>query len=172
MEEKRQKFFRRVGEVSVFLRGKVEGFMVVGSGALLACGVPMRDFPHDIDLEVKCSDVQWKVFEALAEAVGNDYYKRKEEDFALKTLYEKKPCIFSIKGYNDEDILLNVWKVKKFNHPCVYVNGIPYATVASVLEVKMMIGRKKDYRDLTYIIKNLTQIAIKCGNEDDIEEKY
>ena len=166
--EEREKFFNKITKVHRFVLDKVEAYMVVGSGALYACGIPLARAPHDIDLEVICSDAQWKVFEALAESDGNDFHKNKEEDFALKNFFVDKPCIFNIKVKgSDEKILVNVWRVKKFNNSYLSNHSIKFATVESVLKIKMLYGRKKDWRDLTYIIKNLTLLAEQCDKEGD-----
>lgn len=85
--EEREKFFNKITKVHRFVLDKVEAYMVVGSGALYACGIPLARAPHDIDLEVICSDAQWKVFEALAESEGNDFHKNKEKDCALKNFF-------------------------------------------------------------------------------------
>lgn len=171
--EEREKFFNKITKVHRFVLDKVEAYMVVGSGALYACGIPLARAPHDIDLEVICSDAQWKVFEALAESEGNDFHKNKEKDCALKNFFENKPCVFNIKVKgSDEKILVNVWRVKKFNHPYLCNYSIKFATVESTLKIKMLYGRKKDWRDLTYIIKNLTLLAEQCDKESDFEEVY
>lgn len=174
--KEREKFFNKINKVHKFMLDKVDSYMVVGSGALYACGIPIGRVPHDIDLEVMCSNLQWKVFEALAESEGNDFHKNKEKDCALKNFSENKPCIFSIKvKESDEKILVNVWRVKKFNHSYLcshsylYDYSIKIATVESVLKIKMLYGRKKDWRDLTYIIKNLTLLAEQSDKESDFE---
>lgn len=168
--EEREKFFNKIDKVHKFVLDKVDSYMVVGSGALYACGIPIGRVPHDIDLEVICSDAQWKVFEDLAESEGNDFHKSEEKDCALKNFFENKPCIFSIKVKgSDEKILVNAWRVKKFNHSYLSNHSIKFATVESVLKIKMLYGRKKDWRDLTYIIRNLIQLVEKSYKESDFE---
>ena len=55
MEEKLVNFKRKLGAVADFLESRDLKFMVVGSGALLTCGIPIRREVGDIDLEVCCS---------------------------------------------------------------------------------------------------------------------
>ena len=169
--EEREKFFNKINKVHKFVLDKVDSYMVVGSGALYACGIPIDRVPHDIDLEVICSDAQWKIFEALAESEGNDFHKNKGKIAHCRTFFENKPCIFNIKVKgSDEKILVNVWRVKKFNHSYLSNHSVKLATVESVLKIKMLYGRKKDWRYLTYIIKNLTMLVEQSDKESDFEE--
>lgn len=147
MEEKLAKFDRQIEKVKKFLDERNLPFMVVGSGALLKCGIPLRREVSDIDLEVCCTEEQEKVFKDLQDAT-NPY----NTDY--RVLDSSKPYIFMYRN-----IKVNVWVVKEFTHDqWVMNNGIRYATIYSVLKKKMSYRRVKDYEDLNHIVKTLLEI--------------
>lgn len=147
MEEKLVNFKRKLGAVADFLESRGLKFMVVGSGALLTCGIPIRREVGDIDLEVCCNGKEADVFKVLQDATfpQNSQYQSLKSD---------KPYIFTYRG-----VKVNVWAVEEFSHKqCVEKDGILYATAYSVLKKKMAYRRPKDLEDLTHIVKTLLEI--------------
>jgi len=132
-------------------------FLVVGSLALKTCGLPIKDVPHDIDVEVESNDESdhmrlVSLFSALADAYGSDYYK--ENEYRIEG-NANKPFIFEFNG-----TLINIWLVKEFTHRYIYLDYVKYATIYSVLKAKMSYHRPKDYRDLNYIISELQKLGL------------
>jgi hypothetical protein len=132
-------------------------FLVVGSMALKVCGLPIKEVPHDLDIEVSYKDEEDKVrltklFSALSDAYGNYYYKT--EEYRIEGV-SSKPFIFEFNG-----TLVNVWLVNSFTHQYVWLDYVKYATIYSVLKAKMTYGRPKDFRSLSYIISELNKLGL------------
>ena len=144
MEEKLRKFNRDLEVISDFLENQHLTFMVVGSGALLTCGIPIKREVGDIDIEVCCDEKEARVFKILQDASFPQYSQ-------YQILKKDKPYIFTYKG-----IKVNVWVVEEFTHKqWVEKNHIRFATVYSVLQRKMAYKRVKDFDDLNHIAKAL-----------------
>lgn len=147
MEQKLKKFNEDLKKFKKFLDEKKIDFMVVGSGALLSCGIPLNRCCNDIDIEVICNEDDEKFFKLL-QASSNI---KVENDYTGKTF----PYIFTYQG-----IKINVWVVNYFSHNHYLLNdfGVKIASVFSVLKRKMDYRRRKDYEDLNYIIKTFIEI--------------
>lgn len=126
--------------VRKFMESQNMDFLIVGSGALLMCGIPLSREPHDVDIEVICTKEQEQKLKVLHEA--ND---------SVKGSSPNCPYIFKIK-----DIPVNVWVVDEFTHKhTIKCDNIKYATVSSVLQKKMSYKRSKDFQDLLNIVTGL-----------------
>lgn len=151
-------FKSNVNVLKRFLDSQKLDFMVVGSGALLICGFPLGREPHDIDVEVQCTEEQEKVLKTAADLCGNNFYETKEE-YPEITGFDHKPYIFQLPLSNGK-IIVNAWAVRKFTHKqFVTSDDVKYATVTSVLRRKMAYKRIKDYRDANAIISNIISIV-------------
>lgn len=124
-------------------------FMIGGSLALKVCGVELGRDVSDIDAEVVLKDAsQVVLFDALAAASPLDVSK-------LTYPQETSPHIF-VFGMT----VFNVWVKEKFTHEVfVWKDYIKYAGVMSVLKEKMKYQRVKDYKDMTFLINKLSNLA-------------
>lgn len=150
MEEKLRDFNRKLEVIQDFLDEQKQEYMLVGSGALLCCGIPLSRFCGDVDLEVIETEENAKLFKMLQGATLplNDEYKGE------KMNGHNLPFMFVYKG-----IEVNVWLVEAFNHTqWVWKNNMKIATVYSVLKKKMGLQRVKDFQDLQYIIKTFSEL--------------
>lgn len=145
MKAKLEDFNKKLKVVQDFLDEHHQRYMLVGSGALLNCGIPLPRFCGDVDLEVIEDNDNGKLFKMLQDATTqvDDEYK------SLKRDGKGMPFIFTYKG-----VRVNIWLVKKFNHEqWVWKNNMKVATVYSVLKKKMELKRVKDFQDLQHIVK-------------------
>lgn len=150
MEAKLKDFNEKLAVVRNFLDEQRVIYMLVGSGALLTCGIPLERYCGDIDLEVIETDENAKLFKTLQDATTQDDNEYK----SLKRDGRGMPFMFTYKG-----IKVNIWLVKKFNHTqWVWKNNIKVATVYSVLKKKMELKRVKDYKDLNHIVKTFMEL--------------
>lgn len=151
MEAKLRDFNEKLGVIQDFLDDHQQKYMLVGSGALLSCGIPLPRFCGDVDLEVIETEENVKMFKMLQDATTplyNHEYKGKKRDG------KELPFMFTYK-----DIKVNVWLVKAFNHTqWVWKNNMKIATVYSVLKKKMSYKRVKDFQDLQHIVKTFMEL--------------
>ena len=108
MEAKLRDFNEKLEVIQDFLDDHQQQYMLVGSGALLICGIPLSRFCGDVDLEVIETEENVKMFKMLQDATTpfyNHEYKGKKRDG------KELPFMFTYK-----DIKVNVWLVKAFNH--------------------------------------------------------
>jgi hypothetical protein len=151
MEVKLRDFNEKLRVVQDFLDDHHQNYMLVGSGALLSCGIPLPRFCGDVDLEVIETEENVKMFKMLQDATipfCNHEYKGKKMDG------KELPFVFMYKN-----IKVNVWLVKAFNHTqWVWKNNMKIATVYSVMKKKMSYKRVKDFQDLQYIIKTFIEL--------------
>ena len=150
MKAKLEDFNKKLKVVQDFLDEHHQRYMLVGSGALLNCGIPLQRFCNDVDLEVIEDNDNGKLFKMLQDATTqvDDEYK------SLKKDGKGMPFMFTYKG-----VKVNIWLVKKFNHEhWVWKNNIKVATVYSVLKKKMSYKRVKDFQDLNGIIKTFAEL--------------
>lgn len=151
MEAKLRDFNEKLAVIRNFLDEQRMNYMLVGSGALLTCGIPMERYCGDIDLEVIEADENVKLFKMLQDATT----KGEEDEYkSLKKDGRGMPFIFTYKG-----IKVNIWLVKTFSHKqWVWKNNIKVATVYSVLKKKMELKRVKDFQDLQHIVKTFMEL--------------
>ena len=151
MEAKLRDFNEKLGVIQDFLDDHQQKYMLVGSGALLSCGIPLPRFCGDVDLEVIETEENVKMFKMLQDATTpfyNHEYKGKKRNG------KELPFMFTYK-----DIKVNVWLVKAFNHTqWVWKNNMKIATVYSVLKKKMEMKRIKDFQDLQHIVKTFLEL--------------
>ena len=150
MEAKIKDFNEKLRVVQDFLDNHQQHYMLVGSGALLSCGVPLPRCCNDVDLEVIETEGNAKLFQTLQDATTtlNNEYKGK------KMNGKELPFIFTYKN-----VKVNVWLVEAFSHEeWVWKNNVKIATVYSVLKKKMSYKRDKDKEDLLSIIKTLASL--------------
>lgn len=151
MEAKLRDFNEKLEVIQDFLDDHQRQYMLVGSGALLSCGIPLPRFCGDVDLEVIETEENAKMFKMLQDATTpfyNHEYKGKKRDG------KELPFMFTYK-----DIKVNVWLVKAFNHTqWVWKNNMKIATVYSVLKKKMELKRVKDFQDLQHIVKTFMEL--------------
>lgn len=139
------KFEDDMAKVARFFDNQNIPFIVVGSGALLMCGIPLGRNAGDIDVEVLRNEKSGKFFTTLQEVTCD-----KNPDY----VGDNKPFTFFYKG-----IKVNVWLVDNYTHRHIIKrNNIRYATAYSVLKQKMAYKRKKDYEDLNHIIKAFLEL--------------
>ena len=150
METKLKDFNEKLGVIQNFLDDPQQQYMLVGSGALLNCGIPLPRFCGDVDLEVIEDNGNEKLFKMLQDAATqND-----EEYKSLKRDGRRMPFMFTYKG-----IRVNIWLDKTFTHEqWVWKNNIKIATVYSVLKKKMSYKRVKDFQDLQHIVKTFMEL--------------
>lgn len=127
-------------------------FMIGGSLALKVCGVELGRDVSDIDVEVVLKDAsQVVLFDALTAASPLDASEFKQ----AYSQVEESPYIFVF-----GETIFNVWVKKKFTHEVfVWKDYIKYAGVMSVLKEKMRYQRVKDYKDMTFLINKLSNLA-------------
>ena len=65
MEAKLRDFNEKLEVIQDFLDDHQEQYMLVGSGALLSCGIPLPRFCGDVDLEVIETEENVKMFKML-----------------------------------------------------------------------------------------------------------
>ena len=150
MKAKLEDFNKKLKVVQDFLDEHHQRNMLVGSGALLNCGIPLPRFCGDVDLEVIEDNDNGKLFKMLQDATTQDDNEYK----SLKRDGRGMPFIFTYKG-----VKVNIWLVKKFNHEqWVWKNNIKVATVYSVLKKKMELKRVKYFQDLQHIVKTFMEL--------------
>lgn len=150
MKAKLEDFNKKLKVVQDFLNEHHQRYMLIGSGALLNCGIPLQRFCNDVDLEVIEDNDNGKLFKMLQDATTkvDDEYK------SLKRDGKGMPFMFTYKG-----VKVNIWLVKNFNHEqWVWKNNMKVATVYSVLKKKMSYKRVKDFQDLNGIIKTFAEL--------------
>lgn len=152
MEAKLRDFNEKLEVIQDFLDDHQQKYMLVGSGALLSCGIPLPRFCGDVDLEVIETEENVKMFKMLQDATMpffyNHEYKGKKMDG------KNMPFMFIYKG-----IKVNIWLVKIFSHTqWVWKDNMRIATVYSVLKKKMSYKRVKDFQDLNEIIKTFAEL--------------
>lgn len=151
MKAKLEDFNKKLKVVKDFLDEHHQQYMLVGSGALLYCGIPLSRFCSDVDLEVIEDNDNGKLFKMLQDATTqgeDDEYK------SLKRDGKGMPFMFTYKS-----VRVNIWLVKTFNHEqWVWKNNIKVATVYSVLKKKMSYKRVKDFQDLNGIMKTFMEL--------------
>lgn len=151
MEAKLRDFNEKLKVIQDFLDEHYQKYMLVGSGALLNCGIPLQRFCNDVDLEVIEDNDNGKLFKMLQDATTQS---KDDEYKSLKRDGKEMPFTFTYKG-----VRVNIWLVKTFNHGhWVWKNGIKIATVYSVLKKKMSYKRAKDFQDLNGIIKTFAEL--------------
>lgn len=151
METKLRDFNEKLRVIQEFLDDHHQLYMLVGSGALLNCGIPLPRFCGDVDLEVIEDEENRKLFKTLQDATTQG---ENEEYKSLKRDGRGMPFVFTYKG-----IKVNIWLVKAFNHTqWVWKNNIRIATVYSVLKKKMSYKRVKDFQDLQHIVKTFMEL--------------
>lgn len=150
METKLRDFNEKLRVIQDFLDKHKQQYMLVGSGALLICGIPLPRFCGDVDLEVKETEENFKLFQTLQDATT----QVDEEYKSLKRDGKGMPFMFTYKG-----VKVNIWLVNKFNHEqWVWKNNIKVATVYSVMKKKMELKRIKDFQDLQHIVKTFMEL--------------
>lgn len=141
-----------------FLGNKIP-FMVVGSIAWKALGLPLNREIKDIDIEIICDDEEkLLVFENICKEQGGKLHLDKEEDI---THFEHKPYVFYAFG-----IEFNIWVSKEtfFHKKSVSCGGILIPTVDEVVKIKAQYHRSKDLEDLLGLSKALMSVI--CGEEN------
>ena len=144
--------------MTIFLEGEKIPYIVVGSIALRALGVPLNREVHDIDIEVIASERQEQIFKEFADASGNHLHEQKETSLRG---FEHKPYMFICNGTQ-----INVWVSRgKFSHPrTVQICGIGFPTVDTLFQAKATYHRPKDLQDFLFITQQL--IGTICGREN------
>lgn len=162
-KEEKAEFYRRLDVVLNYLQQQNiqhQQIMVVGSGALMTCGIPLETAPHDVDLEVCCDRIDEKVFKALADLCGNTFYQIKE-DYPKE--WKHKPYIFAIPdpAEGKDAIVVNVWVVDKFSRDddeIVWSHDVKFATAYGVLYHKAKYKRLKDVKDITSVATTFLEL--------------
>lgn len=150
MNTKLEDFNKKLKVVQDFLDEHHQQYMLVGSGALLNCGIPLQRFCNDVDLEVIEDDDNVKLFKMLQDATT----QREDEYNSLKRDGKGMPFVFTYKG-----IKVNIWLVKTFSHEqWVWKNNMKIATVYSVMKKKMSYKRVKDFQDLNEIMRTFMEL--------------
>jgi hypothetical protein len=144
--------------MNIYLREKRIPYIIVGSIALRALGIPLNREVHDIDIEVIANECQERIFKEFADASGNHLHEQKET--ALRE-FEHKPYMFICNGTQ-----VNVWVSReRFSHPrTVQIAGIGFPTVDTLLQAKATYHRPKDLDDFLFITQEL--MGTICGREN------
>ena len=144
--------------MNIYLRRERIPYLVVGSIALRALGVPLKRACHDVDIEVIANERQEQQFKEFAQASGTHLHEQQEQ--ALRG-FAHKPYVFYYRG-----VQINIWVSReKFSHPrTVLINGVAFPTVDSLLRAKATYHRPKDLEDFLYITQTL--IGTICGQEN------
>lgn len=157
-KEEKQIFYSKLNYVLAYLEKQnisKSNIMVLGSGALMTCGLPMDNAPHDIDLDIICSEEDERILKAITDIGGNSLYNNKET--YVNSVH--KPYIFKIPFQGFNDIIVNVWAVKEFSHAeFICREGIKYATAWDVLKVKASYARKKDTGDIVKLANKILSL--------------
>lgn len=162
-KEEKAEFYRHLDVVLNYLQQQNvqrQQVMVVGSGALMTCGIPLETAPHDIDLEVCCDRIGEKVFKALADLCGNTFYQIKEN---YPKEWKHKPYIFIIPDPKEgkDVITVNIWVVDKFSRDddeIVWSHGVRFATAYGILWHKAQYKRLKDVNDITSVATEILEL--------------
>lgn len=168
IEEIRQSFpflkeeiIHALTSVDILLQQNNIHYIVVGSIALKALGVPLNRDVGDIDIEVICDEEKEKIFEDIAKRQHSEFHKERE-DKAFRKFFEHKPYMFFILG-----IHINIWVSRKsFSHPQILYTkqGIGIPVVFELLNRKAIYHRPKDLDDFLFITKSL--ISMICGKKN------
>lgn len=145
--------------MGIHLLGNKIPFMVVGSIAWKALGLPLNREIKDIDIEIVCDDEEkLLLFENICKEQGSKLHLDEENDI---THFEHKPYMFYAFG-----IEFNIWVSKKtfFHKKSVSCGGILIPTVDEVVGIKAQYHRPKDLEDLLGLSKALMSMI--CGEEN------
>ena len=145
--------------MGIYLMGNKIPFMLVGSIAWKALGLPLNRDIKDIDLEIICEDDEkLQVFENICE-------KQKIKlnlDKAYTPGFENKlPYAFYAFG-----VEFNIWIDKKsfYHKRFLTCGGIMIPTVDELIEKKNKFHRQKDLEDLLCLNKEILKII--CGKNN------
>lgn len=139
----RKEFVYSLSNLKILLDEWNTRWVVVGSIAFAANGMPFKREIKDIDIEVVCNEEQETIFKNLSESQGVDFHNNKEINKFIKS--EHKPYIFNFFG-----VIVNVFAVKeKLTHPVILKRGeIPIPAINTLIESKANFHREKDLDDL------------------------
>lgn len=145
--------------MGIHLMGNQIPFMVVGSIAWKALGLPLNREIKDIDIEIICDDEEkLLLFENICKEQGSKLHLDEEKDIPH---FEHKPYIFYAFG-----VEFNIWvsKEKFFHEKFVSCGGILIPTVDEIVGIKVKYHRPKDLEDLLGLSKVLMSMI--CGKEN------
>lgn len=145
--------------MGIHLLGNKIPFMVVGSIAWKALGLPLNREIKDIDIEIICDDEEkLLLFENICKEQGSKLNFDEEKNIAN---FNHKPYIFYAFG-----IEFNIWVSKKtfFHKKSLSCGGIMIPTVDEVIKLKAQYHRTKDLEDLLELSKVLMSMI--CGEEN------
>ncbi len=135
-----------------FLEDHHANFIIGGSLALAVQGVTFGREVQDVDMEVlHQSDLEhvFSCFEKANPVKGHTGYGE-------SCTTGEKPYQFMWLG-----LVIKVWLVKKFTYKTfIYKDYIRYATVDQVLIAKTAYHRRKDYKDIMYLINKLSDLLV------------
>ena len=144
--------------MGIYLMGNQIPFMLVGSIAWKALGLPLNRDIKDIDLEIICEDDEkLQVFENICKEQGSKLHLDKEHI----SHFENKPYVFYAFG-----IEFNVWVSKKhfYHKRFLTCGGIMIPTADEVISIKSVYHRPKDLEDLLNLNKEI--LTIICGKDN------
>ena len=128
-----------------FLQENTEDFIVVGSLALKACGIELKEASHDIDVIVKCNEAQQRVFSLLSQTeTRNNDYNKDSKDY---------PLFFKWKG-----VTVNVWTKWNQERDFIIKDQIKYATVFETLKEKFAYKRQKDIDFKLHLLQTIINL--------------
>lgn len=136
--------------------------LVVGSLALNLLGLTETE-PHDVDIEVICTEEQEEKFKMLASSQGNNFFLKEADQYSSeaekrmdKVTWTHKPYIFKWRN-----TLINIWAVREFSHDNVIklYNGVCVAPVMSVVRKKVAYKRTKDIQFVANIAKKFLNLV-------------
>lgn len=145
--------------MAIHLVGNEIPFMLVGSIAWKALGLPLDREIKDIDIEIICDDEEkLLLFENICKEQGSELHLNKEKNI---THFEHKPYIFYAFGKE-----FNIWVSKEtfFHKKSLSCGGILIPTVDEIISIKTQYHRPKDLEDLLGLSKVLMSMI--CGKEN------
>lgn len=145
--------------MGIYFVGNKIPFMLVGSIAWKALGLPMNRKVKDIDMEIICEDKEvLETLRNICKEQNANFHEVKEEQISH---FEHKPYAFYAFG-----VEFNIWVSKKSFYHKKYLTcgGILIPTVDEVIGIKNKYHRPKDLDDLFFLSKDI--LSNICGKEN------
>jgi hypothetical protein len=144
--------------MGIYLMGNQIPFMLVGSIAWKALGLPLNRDIRGIDLEIICKDDEkLKIFEDICKEQGSKLHENEERI----SHFENKPYVFYAFG-----IECKVWVSRKnfYHKRFLKCGGIMIPTADEIINIKNLYHRQKDLDDLLLLNKEI--LTIICGKDN------
>lgn len=133
-------------------------FLVTGSMAWAALGLPLERKVKDFDVQVICSEEQEEIFRNIAEAQGSTFHQGAEE---VNPFFKHKAYAFVLCN-----VEFNVWvdREKFYHTEFVQRGGILFPTINSLIDIKVRYHREKDLKDILGVVECIIAKVTGPGN--------